>query len=95
MSYPTRDDNGFPLYYGVSDLDGITPVQIQFDTTTTPGTTVMLVDATTTISFTPATLGTNQNPNTITPFLKATSSADNTTVLPLVVNHSTGAILVS
>lgn len=84
-----KDDNGYPVLYGVSHVDGITPVQIHFD----PTTRQMSVDDTTTIQFDPL-LITLQNPNTEAPFALATSSADNKTVAPWVVNASTGAVLI-
>lgn len=86
----TKDDNGFPVIYGVSHLDGLTPVQIAFD----PVTRGMKTDNTTAIAFSPASLATNQN-STDYPFAKATSNADNTTVLPWVVNATTRAVLVT
>ncbi len=84
-----KDDDGFPTIFGVSDLDGVTPIKIQFN----PSTRAMLIDKTTSISFSP-TLVTNQDVNKAYPFAKATSSADDITVLPWVVNHSTGGVLV-
>jgi len=84
-----KDDNGFPVIFGVSHLDGITPVQIQFDSNRH-----MMVDSTTTIAFNPASVGDHQNTNDY-PFAKATSSADDSTVRPWVVNASTGAVLIA
>jgi len=84
-----KDDNGYPVIYGVSHLDGLTPVVIQFH----PTTRQMLMDSTTVIQFNPS-VETSQNTNSY-PFAKATSSSNNKTVLPWVVNASTGAVLVS
>lgn len=84
-----KDDNGFPIIFGVSHLDGFTPVQIQFD----PVTRAMMVDTVTAIAFNPATATDHQN-TTDYPFAKATSSADDSTVRPWVVNASTGAVLI-
>jgi len=84
-----KDDNGLPVIFGVSHLDGITPVQIQF----VPGTRVMMVDSITSIAFNPALVGDHQNINDY-PFAKATSSSDDATVRPWVVNASTGAVLI-
>lgn len=84
-----KDDNGAPIIFGVSHVDGITPVKIEFD----PMTREMLVDSTTTIQFNPS-INVNQNPLNYFPFAKATSIADNKTVRPWVVNASTGAVLV-
>lgn len=77
-----KDDNGDPLWYGVSHLDGITPVQIQ----TMPNGR-MLMDFTTPIAYDPSII-------TLSPqLIKGTSSDDDITVLPLTVNASTGAVL--
>lgn len=90
-----KDDDGFPTIFGVSDLDGVTPVKIQFD----PATRVMLVDTTTTISFDP-TVNINQDVNKAYPFAKATAATTSgdfvadVTTRPWVVNHATGAVLV-
>lgn len=90
-----KDDNDFPIIWGVSDVDGITPVQVKFNATTRG----MLIDTVTSISFT-ASVNTNQN-STDYPFAKATAATTtgaftaNTTTRPWVVNHSTGAVLVT
>lgn len=84
-----KDDNGSPLIFGVSHLDGITPIKVEFD----PATRDMLIDSVTTIMFDPA-VNVNQNPRNYVPFAKATSIADNKTTRPWVVNASTGAVLV-
>ena len=84
-----KDDNGFPVIFGVSDLDGVTPIQVKFN----PTTRGMLVDIVTDISFS-ASVNTNQN-STEYPLAKATSSADDSTTRPWVVNHTTGAVLIS
>lgn len=87
----THDDNGYPVAYGVSHLDGITPVRIRFKPN---NSRVMMIDDTTTIAFNPAIIKT-QNPEVEGPFATGTSSADDNTVLPWVVNATTGAVLVS
>lgn len=84
----SKDDNDCPVMYGVSHLDGVTPVQIKFDSSRK-----MLVDTITSIAFDPL-INTNQN-STEYPFAKATSSTDNKTTMPWVVNASTGAVLIS
>lgn len=84
-----RDDNDRPIIWGVSHLDGITPVQIRFDASPR----AMKVDTTTTIAFDPSVTA-SVVPNNIQLAL-ATSSADNTTIKPWVVNATTGAVLVS
>lgn len=86
-----RDDNDCPIIWGVSHIDGVTPVQVTFN----PSTRVMSVDSTTTILFNPATV-----PNTLVvpdniKLATATSSADNTTIRPWVVNAATGAVLIA
>lgn len=83
-----KDDNGYPTIFGVSHLDGLTPVAIQFDSNRK-----MLMDDTSTIQFSPS-VETAQGTNSY-PFAKATSSSNNKTVLPWVVNEYTGAVLVS
>lgn len=83
-----RDDNDFPILWGVSHIDGVTPVQIKFDSGRG-----MMVDTTTSISFDPS-VNTTVVPSNVN-LAKATSSADNSTVRPWVVNASTGAVLVS
>lgn len=80
-----QDDNGYPLLFGVSHLDGITPVKVQFN----PSTRGMKVDDSTSIAFS-ASLNTRD-----IRLAKATSSSDDSTVLPWVVNASTGAVLIS
>ncbi len=88
MPGPAKDDNGQRVLYGVSHRDGITPVQIQFN----PGTGGMKVDSTTTILFDP-TIIKSQTDNDV-PLSMGTSTADNITALPWVVNEDTGAVLV-
>lgn len=89
-----KDDNGYPVIFGVSHLDGVTPVQVKFDA----ATRAMMVDSTTSIAFDP-TINTNQGTNEY-PFAKATASEDssyttaNKTVRPWVVNATTGAVLI-
>lgn len=83
-----KDDNAVQVLYGVSHLDGVTPVQVKFN-----ALRGMLVDTTTSIAFSP-TINASRTANDL-PIAKATSSADNSTVLPWVVNASTGAVLIS
>lgn len=83
-----RDDNDFPILWGVSHVDGVTPVQVKF---TSPR--VMMTDTTTTIQFNPN-VDANVVPSNVK-LAKATSSADNITTRPWVVNATTGAVLVS
>lgn len=83
-----RDDNDNPILWGVSHLDGVTPVQVKFTSARK-----IMVDTTTSITFDPAINATMVPSNT--PLAKATSSADNTTVRPWVINATTGAVLVA
>lgn len=82
-----KDDNAAHTIYGVSHLDGRTPVAIQFDSSRN-----MLLDFSTSIAFDPS-INASQTENDF-PMAKATSSSDNKTVRPWVVNASTGAVLV-
>lgn len=90
-----KDDNDCPVIFGVSDLDGVTPIQVQFD----PATRAMLLDSVTTISFDPTV---NVGKNTINDYPLARATAATTsgnfvadkTVRPWVVHHTTGAVLV-
>lgn len=81
-----RDDNDCPIIWGVSHVDGVTPVQVKFTSARN-----ILVDTTTTIQFDP-TIDANVVPSNVK-LAKATSSADNTTTRPWVVNATTGAVL--
>lgn len=85
----SKDDNGYPVLYGVSHLDGRTPVRVKF----VVGTRVLMVDTVTSIAFDPTIIVT-QNTNEY-PFALATSSSDDSTVAPWVVNATTGAVLIS
>lgn len=79
------DDNDKSLSYGVSHIDGMTPIVIRFD-----ASRKMLLDFKTTIQF-PANLYTAGN--RYYPLCEATSESDNVTIRPWVVNASTGAVL--
>lgn len=86
-----RGDNDEPILWGVSHVDGITPVQVAFNGSNRG----IKIDTTTSILFDPATV-----PNVLVvpsniKLTTATSSADNTTVRPWVVNATTGAVLVA
>ncbi len=83
-----RGDNDEPILWGVSHRDGITPVQIKF-----AADGGMRVDTVTTIEFDPA-INASVVPSNVKLAL-ATSSSDNTTVRPWVVNADTGAVLIS
>lgn len=83
-----RTDNDTPILWGVSHLDGITPVQVKFD----PATRAIMVDTTTSIAFDPS-IDASVVPNNVQ-LAMATSSSDNTTIRPWVVNATTGAVLI-
>lgn len=83
-----RDDNDLPIIWGVSHLDGITPVQVKFDVSTR----AMMTDSVTSIAFDPS-VDASVVPSNVK-LAMATSSADNTTIRPWVVNASTGAVLI-
>lgn len=83
-----KDDNGYPVIWGVSHLDGITPIQVMFD----HSTRAMMVDDTTSIAFDPTIDASVVPSNTF--LALATSSDNDTTIRPWVVNASTGAVLI-
>lgn len=88
MSFSTQlDDNGYPSIWGVSCVDGKTPVKIQF---TSFG---MKADRTTTISYTPPVQYNHKDDNEKS-IATAVSSADGKTILPWNVVPSTGAVLI-
>ena len=80
------DDNGYPTIFGISCVDGITPVRVVF---TVNG---MLLDTVTTISVVPSPLFPDADDNDKN-VAKGVSSADHKTVLPWYVNPATGAVL--
>lgn len=84
-----KDDNAMPVIYGVSHLDGKTPIQIHFT-----ASRQIMIDTVTSIAFNPNIIQT-QNNLTGYPLATGTSSTDDSTVLPWVVNASTGAVLVA
>lgn len=81
-----KDDNGFPVIYGVSHRDGVTPIQIQFTDTGR-----VITDASTTIEFDPD-INAFQTDNDL-PIAKALDDDGN--VRPWVVNEDTGAVLIN
>lgn len=88
-----RDDNGNPILWGVSHVDGVTPVKVRFT-----ADRFIMIDSTTTIQFDPS-VDANVVPNNVT-LAKATASDNaawataNQTTRPWVVNATTGAVLV-
>ncbi len=90
MSQPNvttqKDDNGSNSIFGISCVDGVTPVKIQFSSNAG-----MLVDTTTVISITPTEI-TQLDANSV-PVAKGVSSANAKVILPFYVVPSTGAVL--
>lgn len=82
------DDNDKSVTYGVSHVDGITPVAIAFN----PITRAMLLDLSTTIEFSSTLSTASQDAQKLA---KATSEVNNVIILPWVVNATTGAVLAS
>ena len=87
MANSQKDDNGYNSIIGISCVDGITPVKVQF---TADG--AMKTDSTTVISVVPTEI-TQLDGNSV-PVAKGVSSANAKTILPWYVNPSTGAVLV-
>lgn len=82
----SQDDNASQVLYGVSHLDGVTPVAIKLSSTGAAN-----LDFDTSIVFDPSVNASRtQNAKAMA---MATSSADSTTIRPWVVNATTGAIL--
>lgn len=90
MAGSKKDDNDSPTMFGVSCVDGVTPVRIKFDASSGG----MLVDSSTVISFTPVSSQALLRDDNDNPCQKGVSSADGKTVLPWYVNPSNGAVLV-
>ncbi len=82
-----KDDNYSNTIFGISCVDGTTPVKIQFSA---PG--YMLVDTTTVISVVPKEI--TQKDGNYVPVAKGVSSTNSKTILPWYVNPSTGAVLI-
>lgn len=81
-----KDDNAKPSWAGISCVDGITPVKIQFVNG------AMKTDAITSISVVPMSISNNDGNGY--PVVKGVSSGDSRVVLPWYVNPSTGAVLI-
>lgn len=82
---PQRDNNGYPSWAGVSCVDGVTLIPIQFDSVTN----AMKIDTVTVISFTPV----HKNSGGQTPFVHGVSTANSKVTFPFYVNPATGAVL--
>lgn len=89
-----KDDNGNPIIWGVSHIDGVTPVQVKFTASRS-----IMVDTTTTIQFDPS-IDANVVPSNVK-LAKATASTDaswaisDKTTRPWVVHATTGAVLIA
>lgn len=84
-----RDDNNVPVWYGVSCVDGETPVEIAVNSSNGG----IKLDYDTVISFTPdPSQATIRDANGV-PVKTGVSSTDDTVILPLYVNPANGAVL--
>lgn len=85
-----REQNRIPIWWGLSSVDGTTPVAIAVDSAT--GKPVMEIG--TSVSAVIANLATTfpRDENRI-PCVGGRSNADSTVVIPVSVNPATGAIL--
>lgn len=90
MSVPQKDDNGYGTWFGISSVDGVTPVQIKFN----PANKGMKIDTTHTIEFTPPKHFPPVGDNSV-PVVKGVSSANAKTILPFYVYPTTGAVLIA
>lgn len=91
MAVAKKDDNGFPTIIGISCVDGVTPVKVQFN----PSNGGMKIDGITVISFVPSSIQANMHDDNDYPIAKGVSSSDRKTVFPWYVNPATGAVLVA
>ena len=87
MANAQKDDNDYPTIIGISCVDGVTPIRVQFESG------AMKVDSTTVISVVPSTNFPKVDDNG-TPIAKGTAHDNNDLVLPWYVVPSTGAVLV-
>lgn len=83
-----KDDNGYPVWFGISCVDGITPTAIKWN----PSNGGMLIDTTTVISVVPSSTFKHKNENGYPPVM-GVSSSDSSVVLPFYVVPTTGAVL--
>lgn len=85
-----RDQNRIPIWWGISSVDGISPVAIAVDATT--GKPLMEIG--TSVSAVMAHLnGSLPRDDNRIPCIGGQSNTDKTVVIPLSVNPVTGAIL--
>ena len=85
-----RDQNRIPIWWGLSSVDGVTPVPIAIDSVT--GKVKMEIG--TSVSAVMSNLGSTlpRDDNRI-PCVGGVSNTDSTVVIPLSVNPTTGAVL--
>lgn len=81
-----KDDNAHNTIFGISCVDGTTPIKIQFNGNT------MMVDTTTVISVVPQEI-TQLDGNSV-PVAKGVSSTNKKIILPWYVNPINGAVLI-
>ncbi len=81
-----KDDNDVGAIFGISCVDGVSPVRIKIHTNGG-----ILTDTTTVISVVPIEI-TQLDANSV-PVAKGVSSANSKTILPWYVNPATGAVL--
>lgn len=88
MSNAQLDDNSQPAIYGMSCVDGVTPVRIQFNASNGG----MKTDDTTVISVVPA--ATSLLDDNSRPIAKGISSDGSGVIYPWYVDPATGAVLI-
>lgn len=84
-----KDDNDYPTIFGVSCVDGLSPVRITLNSSAHG----MLIDTATVISVVPSVNFPDVDDNSMN-VAKGVSSTDSTKVLPWYVNPTNGAVLV-
>lgn len=84
-----RDQNRVPIWWGLSSIDGVTPVPIAIDSVT--GKPLMEIGVSVSAVITALTASLPRDENRI-PCIGGVSNADNT-IIPISVNPVTGAIL--
>lgn len=89
MTVTKKDDNGFPTMFGISCVDGVTPVRIKFNSSNGG----MLLDTATVISFVPDPSQALIHDDNDFPVMKGVSSTNHSVILPWYVNPTNGAVL--
>lgn len=88
MSNAKKDDNGYPSIFGMSCVDGITPIRIALNASNGG----VKIDTMTTTSFTPFSV--SKMDDNGYPMAKGVSSLNGSIILPWYVNPSTNALLI-